>query len=78
MPEELFFQSILLGTDFARHHGVVDDDLRFLHWNGAPHPLTLTTNDLPDMLDSGKLFARKFDATVDGTVLAHLMERITA
>jgi hypothetical protein len=75
-PEELFFQSILVGTDFASNYGVINDDLRFLLWNGAPRPLTLKIDDLPAMLASGKIFARKFDETVDNAVLARLAELV--
>ena len=77
-PDEMFFHSILVGTDFASQHQVVNDNLRYMRWNGAPHPLTLTVDDLSTMIESGKLFARKFDEGVDGLVLARLAERVKA
>jgi hypothetical protein len=75
--DELFFQSILLGTDFADREEIVNDNLRFTIWpEGENHPHVLTADDLPAMLASGKLFGRKFDATVDGTVLVRLAETV--
>ncbi|HEY8082594.1 MAG TPA: beta-1,6-N-acetylglucosaminyltransferase [Solirubrobacterales bacterium] len=72
-PDELFFQSILLGTDFAAEHEIVNDTLRFMRWpEKESHPRVLTTADLPAMLESELLFGRKFDTTVDPAVLARL------
>ena len=79
LPDELFFQSILLGTEFSSRYEVVNDAQRFAVWpDGASHPRTLTTDDLPAMLKSEKLFARKFDEAADGAVLARLAERVRA
>jgi len=59
-PDELFFQSILLGTKFAAEHEVVDDCLRFMRWpEGESHPRLLTDEDLPAMEESEALFCRK-------------------
>jgi Core-2/I-Branching enzyme len=78
-PDELFFQSILLGTGFAAEHEVVDEALRFMRWpEGGSHPRVLTIEDLPAMLASGKPFGRKFDAAVDREVLARLRERVVS
>lgn len=72
-PDELFFQSILLGTEFAGEHELVDDTLRFMRWSAKEsHPRVLGMEDLPAMLESESLFGRKFDATVDEAVLARL------
>ena len=77
-PSEMFVHSILLGTDFARDHEIVNDRLRFvIRQEGSPHPRTLTTADTPAMLESEKLFARKFDERGDAAVLERLAERIT-
>jgi hypothetical protein len=79
LPDEMFFQSILLGTEFTNRQEVVNDGQRFAIWpDGASHPRTLTTVDLPAILESKKLFARKFDAAVDDTVLEGLAARIGA
>lgn len=66
LPDEMFFQSILLGTDFHERHEVVDDALRFMIWEeGSSHPRTLTREDLPAAHAGGRPFARKFDLDQD-------------
>ena len=78
-PDEMFFQSILLGSGFADRHEVVRDDLRFVDWSeAAAHPRVLTIEDVPEMLQSGKLFARKFDESVDAQVLTELRAKLGA
>jgi hypothetical protein len=74
-PDELFFQSILLGTGFVAEHEVVDGTLRFMRWpEQGSHPRLLGMEDLPAMLESESLFGRKFDMTADDSVLRRLME----
>ena len=74
----MFVHSILLGTDFARHNEIVNDRLRFvIGQQGSPHPRTLTTNELPAILESDKPFARKFDEEENGRVLDLLAARIS-
>jgi hypothetical protein len=78
-PDELFFQSILLGTEFADRHEIVDESLRFMRWReGESHPRVLGVADLDAMLGSDALFGRKFDPAVDGAVLEGLAERVAA
>jgi hypothetical protein len=75
-PDEVFFQSILLGTDFAEEHEVVNDTLRFMRWaEKESHPRVLRVDDLPAMVESEALFARKFDTSVDDSALRRLSER---
>jgi hypothetical protein len=74
-PDELFVQSILLGSDFAGGHEIVNDDLRFLIWTGGDHPKLLELEDLPAMVESSDLFARKVDGDADPQLLAALRER---
>jgi Core-2/I-Branching enzyme len=72
-PDEVFFQSILLGTEFAAEHEIVNDTLRFMRWPvKESHPRVLTMEDLHAMLESESLFGRKFDTSVDGSVLTRL------
>jgi hypothetical protein len=73
-PDELMIQSILLGTEFADEHQVVDDDLRFLLWNGGDHPKTLQIEDLPALRECGDLFARKVVADHDPALFEALRE----
>lgn len=74
-PDELFVQSILCGSSFAQSNEIVNDDLRFLMWTGGDHPKTLTLEDLPRMLESSDLFARKVVAEADPQLLAALLRR---
>ena len=74
-PDEMFIQSILLGSGFAEEHEIVSDDLRFLIWAGGDHPKTLRIDDLPAIRQSTDLFARKVVAEDDPQLFAALQER---
>lgn len=76
LPDELFFQTLLGASQHAA--SIVDDNLRYVDWSTTPAPKILTMDDLPALLASDKLFARKFDETVDAAVLAALDERVPA
>lgn len=67
IPDELFIQSILLGTPFAESHAIVNDDLRFIIWSGGDfsHPRPLQAADLPCALRGRDLFARKATVGAD-------------
>jgi hypothetical protein len=73
VPSEAFFASVLLNDPALE---IERDHRRFARFAGpgAPHPDTLTTGDLDQMLGSGADFARKFDAEVDADVLDALDE----
>jgi hypothetical protein len=74
VPSESFFASVLLADpDLVVEH----DNRRFAPFSypGAPHPDTLTTDDLERILASGADFARKFDSEIDSEVLDRLDER---
>lgn len=76
VPDEIFFTSILAGSGYRGE--MANDSLRYFRWGSGLHPVTLTVDDLPTMLASGKLFARKFDATVDHEVLDRITNHLTA
>ena len=73
VPDELFFQTILMNSPLRE--AVVNDDLRYVDWS-QPRPAILRLGDFEAMVASGKLFARKFDETIDDTVLDALDEHI--
>jgi hypothetical protein len=75
LPDELFFQTLL--GESAHAASIVDDNLRYVDWSTTPAPKILTMDDLPALLASEKLFARKFDETVDADVLDALDERLS-
>jgi hypothetical protein len=64
IPNEHFFQTILLNSSHKSQ--IVNDDLRYLIW---PGPKILCTEDINDILNSEKLFARKFDMEIDSNIL---------
>jgi hypothetical protein len=76
--DELYVQSILLGSEFATSNEIVSDDLRFLIWEGGDHPKTLTLDDLPAIVASPDLFARKVDGERNPELLAALQQRAQA
>jgi hypothetical protein len=68
MPDELFFQTIMLSTPLA--DSVENEFLHYMDWSdGSAHPAILRVADLPKLKASGMLFARKFDASVDSEIL---------
>jgi hypothetical protein len=71
VPDEMFFQTILMNS--PHRDRVTSADLRYIDWDeGGDSPLVLTRADLPKLLATSALFARKFDATVDAGVLDEL------
>lgn len=67
VPDELFFQTIVMNSPLA--DSVENENLRYIDWSREPAPAVLVQNDLPALVSSHKLFARKFDERVDSTVL---------
>lgn len=78
VPDELFFQTILLNSPEREH--IVNDNLRYIQWKdeSAAGPSVLTTADFEELVHSSKLFARKFDATVDEEILDMIDKQILA
>jgi hypothetical protein len=68
VPDEIFFQSIVMNSPFRNR--VEQDDLRYIDWRGkGDSPKVLTSDDFDALMGSDKLFARKFDPSVDRAVL---------
>jgi Core-2/I-Branching enzyme len=69
VSDEIFFQTILANSPLKSK--LINDDQRYLRWPmpNAPSPALLTMDDLSTLADCGKLFARKFDITVDAEIL---------
>lgn len=73
--DELVFQTVLLNSPLAPT--LVNTSLREIDFpRDAPHPRTFTQADLPRLLGSDALVARKFDVTVDAGVLDILQSRL--
>lgn len=58
--DELFFQTILCNSEFK--NTTKNQLLHYLEWEeNAAHPKTLRESDIPKLIKSDKLFARKFE-----------------
>ncbi|MBV7531995.1 beta-1,6-N-acetylglucosaminyltransferase [Chitinophaga sp. sic0106] len=68
-PDEFIFHTIVMNSPEWRNK-VTYDNLRYIDWSEKkPSPKTFTATDLPNLLASGKLFARKFDMAVTPEIL---------
>ena len=68
IPDEIFIHTVLLNSPLR--DSVVDQDVHYIDWShGGAHPKTLGSEDYDKIVESGKLFARKFDAGYDTKVL---------
>jgi len=75
MPAEMFFHTIIMNS--ALKCDVVNDHRWYIRWlrRGHPrwlghgHPAILRKEDFNDIMRSDKLFARKFDISIDRDVL---------
>lgn len=74
--DEFIFSTILYHSKFK---DAIKDNLVYVDWTGQTkgHPRILTQQDLPALLASEKLFARKFDEEVDAGVITALQKEIT-
>jgi hypothetical protein len=69
IPDECFFQTLLMNSNLAET--IEPRTLTYIDWR-PPWPGIMTVQDLPRMLASDSLFARKFDLKVDSEVLNQL------
>jgi hypothetical protein len=69
IPDECFFQTLLMNSPLAP--GISKRNLTYIDWR-PPWPGILTSADLPKLLQSDCLLARKFDPASDGKVLDQL------
>lgn len=69
VPDEIFFQTILMNSSLAVN--LVNDDLRYMEWPvpDSGSPSILRVEAFERLIRSPKLFARKFDASIDAQVL---------
>ncbi len=71
IADESFFQTVLMNTSFDGK--LINDDKRAIIWvpdgDIKLRPKTFTEEDLAFLLSGDNLFARKFDDTVDGTIV---------
>ena len=68
MPDEIFVPTVLLNSPLR--DSVVGQEVHYVDWSrGGAHPKTLGIEDYDRIIESGKLFARKFDVRSDAEVL---------
>lgn len=73
-PDESFFHTLVMNSPYKE---TVQDYLHYIDWSEGKHsPKTLTKNDLPSLLKSDKLMARKFDVRVDCDVIQEILKGI--
>ena len=73
-PDEMIFQTILYNSPWKKD--MVNDNLVYVDWsNGGASPKTLTMADAKVLEQSGKLFARKFNAEIDTEILTLLDQK---
>ncbi len=74
-PDEFLVNTILMNSHFRDH--IINDNYRYLdRLTGDAHPKILTMADLSKLGSSSRLFARKFDPTVDSRILDRIDEMI--
>ncbi|MEH2464501.1 beta-1,6-N-acetylglucosaminyltransferase [Nostoc sp.] len=75
-PDELFYQILIVNSSFKEK--IINTRLTYLEWSNVNslHPKILEKNDFDKIIDSEKLFARKFDMTVDPDILDMIDEMI--
>src|SRR6202050_4984024 len=72
LVDEVYIPTLIMASRFSAR--VVGENVTFAEWTptSGPHPKTLRIGDLGQLLNSRKLFARKFDADVDESLLDEL------
>lgn len=76
IPDEMFFQSILLNAEEKVRKNVENRSLQYVNWREPrrEHPENIGLGDLDKMLKSERFIARKFEAEQDTAVLDKLDE----
>ncbi|MBR1968407.1 MAG: glycosyl transferase [Clostridia bacterium] len=70
IPDEMFLQILIKGTEFEKKLYLTDSNkgykmcLRYVDW-GRGKPYVFREEDFDDLINSGYLFARKFDMNID-------------
>lgn len=73
--DEFIFATVLYNSPYRDN---IRESLIYVDWRGQTkgHPRVLTAKDVPEMLASGRLFARKVDMDVDPTLFDLLEKHI--
>lgn len=69
--DEFVFQTILFNSIYQKD--MVNDNLRYIDWSeNKVSPKTFIISDLPNLVGSEQLFARKFNENLDNTIIDEL------
>lgn len=72
--DEIFLQTIAYSSPY--HDNIEDECLRFIDWNrGGPY--TFKSEDFDLLVNSDKLFARKFDEKVDNEIIERIFNYLS-
>ena len=72
--DEVFLHSIIMNSPYV--DDIINDSLREIDWDrGTPYIFRL--EDTPMLLESPKLFARKFDSNIDKDVIEKIIEYLS-
>lgn len=75
-PDELVFSSLVMASPFKER--IFEHNLRLIDWSeGNANPKTFQINDFESIVKSEKYIARKFDESVDSTIVPKLREFIS-
>lgn len=68
-PDEFIFQTILYNSPFRNQ--IINNNLRYIDWvsDYGASPKILMTADYEALIQSNKLYARKFDIDIDANIL---------
>ncbi|KAA6438909.1 beta-1,6-N-acetylglucosaminyltransferase [Dyadobacter flavalbus] len=75
IPDESFFKTIVLNSPFKEN--VVNDNLKYIVFEGGkPHPNLMRLDDFDSLVNSKKLWGRKFDMAYDNQILDKIENQI--
>ena len=74
--DEIIFQTILFNSPFK--DTIINNNLRYIDWSEKrASPKVLTMQDAGLLMQSDKLYARKFSLTVDSGILDYIDDQIS-
>jgi predicted AlkP superfamily phosphohydrolase/phosphomutase len=74
-PDEFLIHTLLMNSSFKED--VINENYHYIDRSlGGARPKVLTTDDFILLAHSNKMFARKFDRTIDAKILDLIDERI--
>jgi hypothetical protein len=72
--DEIFYHTIIKQLD---NLDIVNESLRYVNWDDGPeYPRIFRKDDYSTIINSNKLFARKFDSMIDNEIVEMIYENI--